>query len=1455
MTTPHDPTMSHSSLDAVIASYLQGVEAGLVPNRQELLDQHPEIAGQLHAFFTDLDRMDQVAAPLRLAGGLDATNAVEANGHSALTTVRYFGDYELLEEIARGGMGVVYKARQMSLNRLVALKMILRGAFATERDVTRFRAEAEAAANLDHPHIVPIHEVGEHEGQQYFSMKYVEGTSLAKHPRADARAEVAGLVDVIRAVHHAHQRGVLHRDLKPSNVLADSSATRLVTDFGLAKRLSDTDRSLTDPGQVLGTPRYMAPEQAAGRKDLTVAADVYSLGVILYERLTGQTPFTGDNVLTLLRQVRELEPPRPSSILPGMDRDLETVVLKCLDKEPARRYPSAETLADDLANWLAGRPITARPVGQAERLWRWCKRNPAVAGLAASVALAVVLGAVVSGLFAVAERRGRIRAEKAEHEASSANDRTERTFAQSLVRPLDPNGDEANHETLSEPETGALWELSLHQGEPIGLRFLDEATSNPLTARQLRARSEPALIAAVGLDLGRRDRASKLLTEKLGDSKLPLPNKVESAFIALELEDRPGLATKECAGIIVQALAADGSNDLRSAWEQHLAKSSARLDPSISSRVLVTALEHETDAVVRSALAESLTSVSARMEPAEAAQGLSAALARETDANARNTLATGLASTAKRLQPALASRICRECTRALVTALEREKDANSRVLSHALATVSGQLEPTSASSWPNPMSASYALATVSGQLEPTEAAQVAQAIAEAVARAANVWYWDDWSHVLATVSDRMDPIEASRLYTKFSQRLAMALEKSAKAVDRAGLASSLAKIAKRLNPAELRQAGSPVIQILRTALEKEKVAAARGNLAWGLAPLAERLGREEAARICRPVAEDLAVLVQKETNNEAKVVLIRGLAAMAIRLAPEQAIQTVRFLAARMEHEGDWARVIAGNGSSLVENFYYLLLRLDAYDAGKAAKVLVAAIAHEKDAKVRSWLGAGLCLVAERMDSSGVADVCGPVIEDMVRAFTTKKDFTSHLGNGFVVVASHLSPSDAGKAAIVLADALNRETNGYVRNQLASALAAAAGRMDPAEAARICGKAASVLADALNRETDAYVRNQLASALATAAGRMDSAAAARVFTEALMKPTDAGVRSNLVSGLALQEGRSDTAAATRIYGQSATWLADALTKETNDRPSMAYALVEVANRIGRAEASRIFVTAIQRETDGLARNALASSLARVTERMDPVEASRVCDEAISILMRARSEEPQMQNRASIDGIVAKLLPRLDSQVASRRARDLSARIVDEWSKGAEYSGNGGMIGKSNMTGRMMVGGGMVSSDMMAQRMGQMMGVGPGTVLGGDPEALNLVLTDTSRAQRARREARMAASAGPGLEGAMEAVARISAEPFPCRLTTQELVDLLKMPTFFGGPRRVVLDHLGNRYGRRFVNHWAFARFATEQKLNLDFTTPPRRPSPASVPLRRSAPVWVSPARPRSSVPF
>ena len=273
------PTSDHS-VDRLIGDYLQAIEAGKVPSREELLAQHPDFAEELRRFFADFDRVDRGAASLRVAG--PNTSDYAATPPGTLPKVRYFGDYELLEEIARGGMGVVYKARQVSLARLVALKMLLKGEHASEKDAARFQAEAEAAAGLDHPNIVPIYEIGTHEGRQYLAMKFIEGKSLAKVERSDARTEAARLLTIAKAVHFAHQRGVLHRDLKPGNILVDDAGVHYVADFGLAKRV-DAQVSLSETGDVIGTPRYMAPEQANGKKGLTTAVDTYALGVILYE--------------------------------------------------------------------------------------------------------------------------------------------------------------------------------------------------------------------------------------------------------------------------------------------------------------------------------------------------------------------------------------------------------------------------------------------------------------------------------------------------------------------------------------------------------------------------------------------------------------------------------------------------------------------------------------------------------------------------------------------------------------------------------------------------------------------------------------------------------------------------------------------------------------------------------------------------------------------------------------------------------------------------------------------------------------------------------------------------------------------------------------------------------------------------------------------------------------------
>ena len=387
------------------------------------------------------------------------------SGSSALGTVRYFGDYELIERIAQGGMGTVYKARQTSLNRLVALKVISAGTLATEELVKRFKAEAEAAASLSHPNIVPIYEIGEHEGQHYFSMGLIEGGSLSQRLRRLARpspeppgvrpspgAEPSGppeesgkgravgtlslsapedgrtpvpkealhrpnpfqpraaarlLSTVARAIHYAHQRGVLHRDIKPGNILLDANGTPHLTDFGLAK-LIEKESTLTRTNAVMGTPAYMSPEQARGEsKDVTTATDVWGLGAVLYETLTGSPPFGGGTSMETIRQVIDQEPRRPSILNPAIDRDLETICIKCLEKEPQRRYVSAEGLADDLDRWLRLEPITARPTRTHERIRKWVRRRPAISALGTLSMVSILVLAIGSTIAALRIRDGR----------------------------------------------------------------------------------------------------------------------------------------------------------------------------------------------------------------------------------------------------------------------------------------------------------------------------------------------------------------------------------------------------------------------------------------------------------------------------------------------------------------------------------------------------------------------------------------------------------------------------------------------------------------------------------------------------------------------------------------------------------------------------------------------------------------------------------------------------------------------------------------------------------------------------------------------------------------------------------------------------------------------------------------------------------------------------------------
>ena len=342
-------------LDKMSRRWRDGQEVGL----EREVREHPELAEELRGLWAAARLADEMAQiePLFDSSPEFRPKAVD------LPEKDRFGDYDLIEELGRGGMGVVFKARDVKLDRVVALKMLLRGPAASDDDLARFRAEASAAARLDHPHIVAIHSPGEHDGRLFFTMTYIEGTTLARRlvdgplpPREAARL----LAPIARAVHYAHEHGILHRDLKPSNILIDLSGRPLVGDFGLAKRL-DAEGSLTQVGAILGTPSYMAPEQAAGsRGKVGPSADVFALGAILYQMLTGRPPFQAASPVDTLYLVLEADPAPPRVLNPKADRDLELIALRCLQKPIDLRYPSAAALADDLEAYLAGEPISAR---------------------------------------------------------------------------------------------------------------------------------------------------------------------------------------------------------------------------------------------------------------------------------------------------------------------------------------------------------------------------------------------------------------------------------------------------------------------------------------------------------------------------------------------------------------------------------------------------------------------------------------------------------------------------------------------------------------------------------------------------------------------------------------------------------------------------------------------------------------------------------------------------------------------------------------------------------------------------------------------------------------------------------------------------------------------------------------------------------------------------------------
>jgi tetratricopeptide (TPR) repeat protein/tRNA A-37 threonylcarbamoyl transferase component Bud32 len=522
-----EPTLqadAQAVLDLIYHEIVLREESGELPQLEEYRRRFPDLGPELEIQFEVNDAIQHESGIRRDEPRTSVKSEPPGSSSARLPTVP---GYEMLGELGRGGMGVVYKARQLRLNRIVALKMILAPDHASPEASLRFLAEAESIARIHHPHVIQIFAFGDHDGRPYFEMEYVDGGSLADRASAKAWpvADAARLIETVaRAIDVAHGLGVVHRDLKPANILLTADGIPKVADFGLAKCL-DTETGLTRTEWIVGSPSYMAPEQA-GKSDKPIGprADVYSLGAILYELLTGRPPFQAGTVLETLEQVRSVEPIAPARLRPKLPRDLVTICLKCLSKEPARRYETAADLADDLRRFQAFEAIRARPVGMYERVWRWCRRGPVVASMAIAL-FAVLVGVATQwrraeahlkdaleqrGIARENERKQRVAnqgLEQAGERERTARRRTQERFG-AAMKGLRRFEDITQHEALlKEPQFGRLRALLLETALDF-YRSLQASLKEDDSAEARFELSEAyARVAQVTGELGRHDEA------------------------------------------------------------------------------------------------------------------------------------------------------------------------------------------------------------------------------------------------------------------------------------------------------------------------------------------------------------------------------------------------------------------------------------------------------------------------------------------------------------------------------------------------------------------------------------------------------------------------------------------------------------------------------------------------------------------------------------------------------------------------------------------------------------------------------------------------------------------------------------------------------------------------------------------------------------------------------------
>jgi hypothetical protein len=1002
--------------------------------------------------------------------------------------------YEVLAEVGRGGMGVVYRATQLTLNRVVALKVVLAGGHASVAQRMRFLAEAEAVAALSHPGIVGVYEFGTWDGQPYMALEFCPGGTLADKLNGTPlpHQEATVLVErMARAVSTAHARSIVHRDIKPANILLAADGSPKVGDFGLAK-IAESREGLTATGAIMGTPSYMAPEQAKGdAKKVGPQADVYALGAVLYECLTGRPPFKGANSADTIMQALNQEPVAVRALNPLVPVDLETICLKCLEKEPSRRYASAAELADDLTRFLGGLPVVARPVGVLGRARRWIGRNQVVTGLLVAIVVAVAAGTTATYIKYLDEA---VQREKAEDETRAKEqalsqlrntlaaleqvteeqkqtlDRlrvekaaTEDALLRGLLRPLRAQ----TSQQLTLEETRALAELAALPEERLRFRFIEQGLLSE-GVDKIATWPDEVVCAAVELDRLAAVRLREVVNRVMQAPSTPKASKVACAFVAgaLPLEREFYLTA---ARILVERIAEEKDTIIQNELSGALSVITPQLsaaDVAPLAKILVERTVNEPDSAVLYNLNAIQSPLFGKLDPTDAAQLAQLLIRRvenEKNSDALNAITAALSPLLSHVEQATATALGRPLARTLVERLNTEKNANIvYALVNTLNTITRTFptDETAALFGPPARSLTRRLA---GEKEWNQASSTNYSSLMVLAPALKA---DDATFIANTLAARLANEKDASLVSTFT--------------------SAIPTIAERLQPPETLSLAKTLAKYLTSETDLNIANYLSGTLSL----VAARLTGSERDAVIGPLARSFATRLASEKDP----VTLSGLGIvvqnLSSQLSRDDATATTRILMQRLVAEKE-SYPLTHLNSTMVS----LAPRLTTLDAASFVVSLNVRLVLEKDAFNIAYLAGGFSDLAARLDAPSAAAITRPVVQKIVERMATEKDVQamSNLSLAIGYMSARIAPGDATTLGETLATRLTKEPDTPYTPYLVAALTSLTSRMAESDAARILRGPAQAFCTRLATEKDANTMNIVANPIPFLATRIASA--------------------------------------------------------------------------------------------------------------------------------------------------------------------------------------------------------------------------------------------------------------------------------------------------------------------------------------------------------------------------